>query len=244
MQDTTSPLASSPNSADAIEQAFAVEFDLNTPVVMDQGISLPGLLVRCLYDLGCEQPLGRVPLRRVSGIFAGSDLFAVGPSLDYPLPFVRSLRPTAMLHDLALNERRSRRPMTKIVLRDERKNLLDHRRATSVSVVAAFGAGDVDEVMRLLSGVSHIGAKRSGGHGEIKGIRLSLLEHAHAGFADRRGRPVRPVPADLWRSMNLPAAPVRSLVARLPRWEVPREPCVGPREWRMTFEDLHSELAA
>lgn len=226
----------------ASSRGFAIEFDLAAPIVMDQGISLAGLLARLLYDLGHEDPLAHLPLDQVDGIFAGSDLFAVGPSLDYPLPFVRSLRPTAMPHELALHERRSRRLMDKITLRDQRKNLLDHRRATSVPIVAAFGTGDPEAVQQLLQGVTHIGAKRSGGHGEVAAIRLVPMDHPHAGLADRHGRPLRAVPIGLWRRLNLPPAPVRSLVARLPRWDAPREPCVGPREWRMSFDDLHAEL--
>ena len=231
-------------AAETWGQAFAVEFDLATPIVMDQGISLPGLLAWRLHELGHDNPLTDIPLARNCGIFAGSDLFAVGPSLDYALPFTRSLRPTAMPHQLALHERRLQRPLERITLREERKNLLDHRLATSVAVVAAFGTGNVDQVERLLSGLRHIGAKRSGGHGQVSGIRLSRLDHPHAGFANRRGQPTRPIPVALWRAMNLPAAPARSLVARLPRWNALREPCVGPREWRLSFDDLQAELAA
>ncbi len=227
-----------------MEQPFAVEFDLAGPIVMDHGINFAGLLARRLYDQSDDDPLPRVPLRQVEGIFAGSDLFAVGASLDYPLPFVRSLRPTAMPHELALHERRSRRPLTKITLRDERKNLLDHRRATSVPCVVAFGTGDMTAVEALLDGLTHIGAKRSGGHGEVSAIRITPLDHPHAGFADRHGRPMRATPLPVWQAMNLPPAPVRSLVARLPRWAAPREPCVGPREWRMDFAALDQEIGA
>lgn len=227
-----------------LNQAFAVGFELITPIVMDKGISLPGLLARRLHDLGHDDPIAVLPLHQMDGIFAGSDLFAIGPSLDYPLPFVRSMRPTSLPHELALHDRRSRRLLPKITLRDERKNLLDHRRATSVSVVAAFGTGDVNEIERLLSGVSHIGAKRSGGHGEVASVRLMRLDHPHAGFADRRKRPVRAVPVDVWRSLDLPTAPLRNLVARLPRWDAPREICVGPRNWQWSFDDLDAELGA
>lgn len=210
---------------------------------MDHGISLPGLLARCIYDRGDEDPLPKVPLKSVNGIFAGSDLFAVGPGLEFPVPFVRSLRPTAMPHALAMHDRRGK-PLAQITLRDDRKNLLDHRRARSTPLVVAFGTGDLEEVRRLLEGVTHIGAKRSGGHGAVEAIRVTSFEHPHAGFADRTGRPMRAVPTALWEMMNLPPAPVRNLVARLPRWSAAREPCVGPREWIIDFDDLDRELDA
>ncbi|MEO3474085.1 hypothetical protein AAFN86_19610 [Roseomonas sp. CAU 1739] len=224
-----------------MDQPFAVEFDLAEPIVMDHGINLAGLLARRIYDLGDDDPLPKVPLKSVDGIFAGSDLLAVGPGLEFSLPFVRSLRPTAMQHDLALHDRRGKR-MTQITLRDERKNLLDHRRAISVPLVVAFGTGDAGQVERLLRGITHIGAKRSGGHGAVEAFRITQLDHPHAGFANRDGKPTRAVPLPVWQSMNLPPAPVRYLVARLPRWSAPREPCVGPRDWRIEFETLDREF--
>jgi hypothetical protein len=54
---------------------------------------------------------------------------------------------------------------------------------------------------------------------------------------------MRAVPIATWRSMNLPPAPVRNLVARLPRWEAPPEPCVGLREWTIELDALDRELS-
>jgi hypothetical protein len=133
--------------------------------------------------------------------------------------------------------------MDKITLRDERKNLLDHRRATSAPLIVAFGTGRIAEVEQLLHGIQHIGAKRGGGHGAVAAVRITALDHPHAGFADRAGAPMRAVPIAIWRNLNLPPAPLRNLVARLPRWAAPPESCVGPREWAMEFDALDRELA-
>jgi hypothetical protein len=221
--------------------AFAVEFELSTPILIDRGINLAGLLARLIFDRDDPDPLPKVPLESRDGILAGSDLFVVAPALSYPLTYVRSLRPTAMQHDLALRNRRGRR-MPIVRLRDEMKNLLDHRRATSAGLVVAFGCGDIAAAESLLRGIDHIGAKRSSGYGAVSEVRVRpIADHPHAGFADREGRPMRPVPATMWRSMNLPPHPVRNLVARLPRWASPYEPCVGPRAWTMEAEACDRE---
>lgn len=225
-----------------MNDAFAVEFELGAPIIMDRGINLAGLLARVIYDGGEEDPLPHVPLHSIDGVFAGSDLFAVGPVLEYAVPFVRSLRPTSMPHELALHDSRGRQ-MGKIRLRDEWKNLLDHRRACSAPLVVAFGTGNLIEVERLLAGVQHIGAKRAGGHGAVNAVRVVPMEHPHAGLANRRGAPVRAVPVAIWQRMNLPPAPVRNLVARLPRWSAAPEPCVGPRDWVMELDTLDQELS-
>jgi hypothetical protein len=226
-----------------MHQAFAVEFELTTPIIMDRGINLAGLLARLLAEAGESDPLPHVPLANRDGVFAGSDLFILGPALDYPIAYVRSLRPTAMDDDVALHDRRHR-PLDQITLRDERKNLLDRRLATSAAALVAFGTGDIAQVERLLNGLGHIGAKRSSGYGTISNLRVSGIDHPHAGFADRHGDPMRAVPIDVWHGMNLPPQPVRNLVARLPRWAAPREPCVGPREWVIEVEAFDREIGA
>jgi hypothetical protein len=110
--------------------AFAVEFELGAPILIDRGINLAGLLARLIFDRDDPDPLPKVPLESRDGILAGSDLFVVAPALSYPLTYVRSLRPTAMQHDLALRNRRGRR-MPIVRLRDEMKNLLDQARTFS-----------------------------------------------------------------------------------------------------------------
>jgi hypothetical protein len=226
-----------------MQEAFAVEFDLTTPIIMDRGINLAGLLARLLAEVGEPDPLSKVPLASTDGVFAGSDLFILGPVLDYPITYVRSLRPSAMDDDIALHDRRHRK-LDQITLRDERKNLLDRRLATSAPTLLAFGTGGIAEVQLLLDGLAHIGAKRSGGYGTISTIRISNIDHPHAGLADRQGNPMRAVPITVWRGMNLPPRPVRNLVARLPRWAAPREPCVGPRNWVIEADALDQEIGA
>lgn len=226
-----------------LNQAFVVEFDLATPVIMDRSIGLPGLLAWIIAEQGTPDPLAHVPLLSIDGIFAGSDLFALGETLDFHVPYVRSLRPTAMPPDLALADRRGK-VLDQITLRDDRKNLLDFRTAFSTPTLVAFGQGDLDAVRPLLGGLQSIGAKRSSGYGAISAVRVAAIDHPHAGFADRPGNPMRPVPIAVWRLMNLPPRPVRNLVARLPRWEAPREPCVGPRDWVIETGAYDQELAA
>ncbi len=227
-----------------MSQPFAVVFELAGPIIMDRGIGLPGLLARLLADGGESDPLAHLPLDQRGNIFLGSDLFGIGPAVEYRVSYVRSLRPTAMATDIALHEKRNRAALDQITLRDERKNLLDSRRATGAEILVAFGAGDPERVESLLSDLGHIGAKRSSGYGAIKAVRLLPIDHPHAGLADRDGNPMRPVPVALWRGMNLPPRPVRNLVAGLPRWAAPREPCVGPLEWVMETEGLQRELGA
>jgi hypothetical protein len=226
-----------------MHQPFAIEFDLATPIIMDRGIGLPGLLARVIADAGDPDPLPKVPLAAMDGIFAGSDLFILGPSLDYHVAYVRSLRPTSMPHDLALREARGGRPRNQITLRDDWKNLLDAREATSAMTLVAFGSGDADAVQSLLRGLTNVGAKRSSGYGTIAAVRVQPIDHPHAGFADRAGNPVRPVPVDLWRRMNLPPRPTRNMVARLPRWASRYEPCVGPRERTIEADAYERELS-
>jgi hypothetical protein len=227
-----------------MESAFAIEFDLTGSFIMDRGINFAGLLARLIADRGEPDPLPKVPLGRVGDVFAGSDLFILGPSLDYHLTYVRSLRPTAMPHDLALYNGRSQRRLDQITLRDERKNLLDTRRATSANTVVAFGCGDIARIRSFLSDVSSIGAKRSSGYGTVNAVRVTEIDHPHAGIADREGYPLRPVPVETWRRMNLPQRPIRNLVAQLPRWNSPYEPCVGPREWTMEIDAFDREVAS
>ena len=201
---------------------------------MDRGIALAGLLARVMADQGVRDPLADLPLASIDGIYAASDLFVLGPSLDYHIAYVRSLRPTAMPHDLALRDGRRGQPRDLITLRDDLKNLLDTREATSAPTLVAFGTGDPGQVASLLEQVTHLGAKRGGGYGAVEAVRVTPMDdHPHAGFADRDGNPLRAVPMPVWRQMNLPPRPVRNLVARLPRWANPRETCVGPREWSM-----------
>ena len=225
-----------------MHEAFVVEIDLTSPIIMDRGIGLPGLLAHTIADRGNPDPLPAVPLAAVEGIFAGSDLFALGPAVAYHVSYVRSLRPTAMAHDLALRDARHGRPLDQITLRDERKNLLEARSASCPATLVAFGDGDLDHVSELLENLTNIGAKRSSNYGQIAAIRVSPVDHPHAGFADRRGNPLRAVPINVWRRMNLPPRPVRSLVARLPKWASQREPCVGPRDWTMDLETYETEL--
>jgi hypothetical protein len=222
--------------------AFVVEFDLASPVIMDRSIGLPGILAWVIAGQGTTDPIRQIPLMSIDGIFAGSDLFALGETIDFHVPYVRSLRPLAMPHDLALSDRRGR-PMDQIVLRDHRKNLLDFRKASSTPVLVAFGQGDVAKTEALLSGLQNIGAKRSSGYGTVSAIRVAPILHPHAGFSDRVGNPMRPVPLTIWEGMNLPPRPIRHLVARLPRWEAPREPCVGPREWVIENDAYERELS-
>jgi hypothetical protein len=223
-------------------QAFAVEFTLTAPVIMDRAIGLPGVLARLIADKGEPDPLPLVPLHEIDGVFAGSDLFVLDQAVGFHVPYVRSLRPSAMTHDLALSDARTRRPLDQITLRDDRKNLLDFRTATSATSVVCFGQGCLAEVEALLQGLPSIGAKRSSGYGAIGAISITPVIHPHAGFADRLGRPTRPVPTEVWARMNLPPHPIRNLVARLPRWAAPREPCVGPRAQVMEVEDYEREL--
>jgi len=225
-----------------METPFVVEIDLASPIIIDRGINLAGLLARLIADRGERDPLPLVPLASRGGIFLGSDLFVLGPSLAFSVPYVRSLRPTSWEHHLALHDRR-RKPLSSLTLRDERKNLLDRRSATSAATVIAFGTGDAAAVAALLDGLDHIGAKRSSGYGEVLAVRVAALDHPHAGLADRSGAPVRAVPVELWRGLNLPPRPVRNLVARLPRWASPYEPCVGPREWTMDVEAFDREVS-
>lgn len=221
---------------------FVAEFDLATPVIMDRGIGLPGLLAWVIAGHGTPDPLSHVPLLSIDGIFAGSDLFALGETLDYHVPYVRSLRPLAMSHDLALSDRRGK-PLDQIVLRDHRKNLLDFRKASSTPTLVAFGQGIIAKVVALVSGLQNIGAKRGSGYGIISAVRVTAISHPHAGFSDRAGNPMRPVPVAIWERMNLPPRPARNMVARLPRWEAPREPCVGPREWVIEADAYERELS-
>lgn len=223
--------------------SFAVEFDLVSPVIMDRGIGLAGLLAQLLADQGNSDPLTHLPLANVDGIHAGSDLFVLGSSLNYHIAYVRSLRPTAMAHDLALRDGRRGLPRDQITLRDDLKNLLDSREATSAPTLVAFGAGNLDRVALLLAEVKQLGAKRGGGYGRVESIRVMPLDHPHAGFADRDGNPLRAVPVEVWRRMNLPPRPTRSLIARLPRWASPHEPCVGPRGWTMEPATFARELS-
>lgn len=225
-----------------METSFVAEFDLGSPLIIDRGINLAGLLARLIADRGEPDPLPLVPLARRGEVFAGSDLFVLGIALAYHVPYVRSLRPTAWEHALALHDRRGK-PLSSITLRDERKNLLDRRMATSAGTVVAFGTGDADAVAALLDGLDHIGAKRSSGYGVVQAVRVVPITHPHAGFADREGNPMRAVPVEVWRGLNLPPRPVRSLVARLPRWASPYEPCVAPREWAMEPEAFDREVA-
>ena len=224
-----------------MNQAFAIEFELEGPVIIDRGINLSGLLARRIADAGDPDPLPKVPLLTIEGIFAGSDVFILGPVVDYHVAYVRSLRPTAMEHDLALRDKRGR-PMPQITLRDEQKNLLDSRTATAAAALVAFGTGDLAEVIRILAGLDSIGAKRSGGFGSVTGLRVTPIDHPHAGFADRAGAPMRPVPVEVWRRMNLPPQPLRQRVARLPRWAAAPEPCVSPRSWAMDLDAFEREL--
>lgn len=223
--------------------SFAIEFDLATPVIMDRGIGLPGLLARLIADAGDPDPLPKLPLATNDGIFAGSDLFILGPSLAYHVTYVRSLRPTAMPHDLALREARGARPRNQIVLRDEWKNLLDTREASSATTLVGFGVGKVDAILSILAGLTNIGAKRSSGYGAIAAVRALPIDHPHAGFADRTGKPVRAVPVDVWRRMNLLPQPTRNMVARLPRWASRYEPCVGPREQTIEADAYEREVS-
>lgn len=223
--------------------SFAIEFDLSSPVIIDRGIALAGLLARLLADQGDLDPLANLPLANVDGVHAGSDLFVLGSSLEYHIAYVRSLRPTAMPHDLALRDGRRGMPREQITLRGDLKNLLDTREATSAPTLVAFGAGNLDRVALLLKEVMQLGAKRGGGYGTVDAVRINPIDHPHAGFADRDGNPLRAVPAEVWRQMNLPPQPVRSLVARLPRWASPRESCVGPRTWTMEPGTFARELS-
>jgi hypothetical protein len=224
------------------DSAFVVEFDIATPVIMDRGIGLPGLLAWVIATQGTSDPLAHLPLLSIDDIFAGSDLFALGDAIDFHVPYVRSLRPMAMPHDLALSDRRGR-PMDQITLRDERKNLLDFRKAASTPTLVAFGQGNLDVVRSLVSGLQNIGAKRSSGYGAISSVRVTAISQPHAGFADRDGNPMRPVPVAIWAQMNLPPRPTRNLVARLPRWEASHEPCVGPRVWVIEADAYERELS-
>lgn len=223
-------------------ESFVVEFDLVSPIIMDRSIGLPGLLAWVIAAQGVSDPLSQVPLLGVDSIFAGSDLFALGETLDFRVPYVRSLRPSAMTHELALSGQRGRR-LDQIILRDNRKNLLDFRTASSTPTLVGFGQGDISRVEALVSGLQNIGAKRSSGYGTVAAVRVAAISHPHAGFADRAGNPTRAVPVATWERMTLPPRPVRNLVARLPRWEAPREPCVGPRAWVFDADDYERELS-
>ena len=225
-----------------MSDAFVAEFDLATPVIMDRSIGLPGLLAWVIASHGTADPLTHVPLLSIDGIFAGSDLFALGEAIDYHVPYVRSLRPMAMPHDLALSDRRGK-VLDQITLRDERKNLLDFRKASSTPTLVAFGQGGTAQVQTLLSGLQSIGAKRSSGYGTVSAVRVIPFSHPFAGFADRAGNPTRPVPVTIWEQMNLPPRPTRNLVARLPRWEASRELCVGPRDWVIEAGAYERELS-
>ncbi len=225
------------------EASFCVTFHVATPILMDRGINLAGLVAKRLADAGAMDPLAALPFSARGGIWAASDLFVVGQGLENHVAFVRSLRPTAIPDEIALSDKRGR-TAAKITLRDELKNLLDKRIATSAPIVAGFAHGDAGQVARILEGIESIGAKRSSGYGQVEAVEISPITNPHAGFADLAGRPLRAVPVDVWRGLNLPPHPVRTLVARLPRWAEAPEPCVGPREWTMGAEAYIAELSA
>jgi hypothetical protein len=225
------------------EASFCVTFHLSTPILMDRGINLAGLVAKRLADAGDADPLAALPFSVRGGVWAASDLFVVGQGVENHVAFVRSLRPTAIPDEIALVDKRGR-AAPKITLRDELKNLLDQRIATSTPLVAAFAHGDAGQVGRILDGIESIGAKRSSGYGQVETIGISPITNPHAGFADLAGRPLRAVPIEVWRGLNLPPHPVRTLVARLPRWAQPPEPCVGPLEWTMGADDYVAELSA
>jgi CRISPR type IV-associated protein Csf3 len=225
------------------ETSFCVTFHLSTPILMDRGINLAGLVAKRLADAGDTDPLAALPFSARGGVWAASDMFVVGQGVENHVAFVRSLRPTAIPDEIALVDKRGR-TAPKFTLRDELKNLLDQRIATSTPLVAAFAHGDAERVGRILDGIESIGAKRSSGYGQVETVEISPITNPHAGFADLAGKPMRAVPIEVWRGFNLPPQPVRTLVARLPRWSQPPEPCVGPREWTMAADDYVTELGA
>jgi hypothetical protein len=53
---------------------------------MDRSIGLPGLLAWVIAGQGTSDPLAHVPLLSMDGIFAGSDLFALGEPIDFHAP--------------------------------------------------------------------------------------------------------------------------------------------------------------
>ena len=230
-----------------VNKGFAVTFQLASAILMDKGINLAGMLAKRLADRGEADPLASVPLRNIDGIFAGSDLFVIGTPQEWHVAYVRSLRPAAMPHDLALRIDRGKRkgePLSQIVLRDEYKNLLDIRTATAAPVVVAFGEGDIDRVRDLLHDVPAIGAKRSSGFGMVAAVHVREIDHPHAGLADRAGNPLRNVPTAVWSQQNLPPKPVRFRVARLPTWNSPQERCVAPIHWEMAPDTFEQEVGA
>jgi hypothetical protein len=226
-----------------VNKRFAVTFQLASAILMDKGINLAGMLAKRLADRGEADPLASVPLRNIDGIFAGSDLFVIGTPHKWHVAYVRSLRPAAMPHDLALRNPKGAL-LSQILLKQEYKNLLDTRTATTAPMVVAFGEGDIDRVRDLLHDVPAIGAKRSAGFGMIASVDVLRINHPHAGLADRAGNPLRSVPASIWTQQNLPPRPIRFRVARLPTWNSPQEPCVAPIQWEMEPDIFEQEVGA
>ncbi|MSO76755.1 MAG: hypothetical protein EXQ87_07570 [Alphaproteobacteria bacterium] len=208
---------------------FAVRIRLASPVVVTDGYALDALLAHQLYETGQSAADLDLILRREGSVHAASWFFIEGGRHGAERwQLVRTQRAGDALDPRLVRTGTKTRTGTLKV---------DNKRGVAVNVLTplipvatpalwAFGAGDTAAVIDLLTGLGHVGRKRSAGFGTVERIDvLDVLGWAEIGLMDQDRQPMRAIPEDDWKGN---AAPLGAYTLTFPRYVQNPRACVYP----------------
>jgi len=211
-------------------QKLTITARMKSPIVVASGyLTLDGILAAILFDRGFvspEEAAELVPVKRTSdGLF-----YASAAEADV----IQHGRFTAIAalhaaHDLdpALILRKKGKIHTKIGLAKKREggNVISHYRTIAAPTVTWSATGDGEAIQKLLDTTPAIGARRHAGAGAVE--QWTVEEGDLDGLEDFDGKPMRPVPIELWHGDK--TGPITDAGWRPAYWNIyHRAPCYAP----------------
>lgn len=203
---------------------FKLTLRLATPFFISYPMTLDGLLSAAVFretGLKGEDTTPHIPLEQGEmGIFRGSALFLPSRHGRAPVSRVMSLKCESDLSTQAFKP--NKRGGVYGPVDQERgpfKANLDSYSGFEAHEAYFWGAGDVDRVVQLISDhIPGIGKRTNGGAGEIVAVLAEEIEDDFS-WVTVHNKPARPLPADLWKTIQGTDEPTVPMRVRLPYWE-------------------------
>ncbi|WP_281015968.1 hypothetical protein [Minwuia sp. IMCC3077] len=202
---------------------------LKSPIIARGYLTFDALLGALLFDRlqDPDEAHAAIPLKCENGLYSASAAI-LEPFATRSVSFAASLRAR---HDLGPDLFRKNRDGSRIhrTMGERRRrdfgNVLSSYRANEATQVCWHCIGDLDAIADLLGDARFIGKKRTAGFGEVAGWDYS--ESDLDGVADQEGRPLRPVPADMFAGDR--SLPVQDAAWKPAYWDpANRAPCFAP----------------
>ncbi|MGZ3305924.1 MAG: hypothetical protein ACXU8U_08690 [Asticcacaulis sp.] len=213
---------------------FLIRLALLTPVILTHRTTLDAILAGLLFDESgdLDHALSALPLARHEGVWCGSSVFLQSPVLTDELVLGASVRPVS-LDPALLRPKKTGRYVAIDPSGGDFRNRQTLARAYATPAAYFMGEGDLDEVRRLMRGMTGMGKRRASGYGQID---IEASEFIALDYPRQQGvlmlsdgTPSRPIPVDVWAGLRSLAPVLHAVVRYAPPYNL-TEPveCVLP----------------